>query len=187
MFKHIVLSLAALTLTASCDPDTEARALDLEALADPDLDPEIRAHLEAELAASAVNDADATKDAARPGVVGELGDPGYTASTCFFCPQPQPLDPGTYTPVVLNPSVSVNAQGNTILFMQAASSFIVLPGATVRLQSGAQSFGPYALSFDVSGTLIRANVSGGFPNNTCRTITVTNPNNKSSAPVDHCR
>ena len=47
--------------------------------------------------------------------------------------------------------------------------------------------GPYALSYDVSGTQVRANVSGAFPNNSCRIITVTNPNNHSSAPVQACR
>lgn len=177
---RIVTCLAALALAPGCDVDPDARALDLESLADPDLDPEVRAHIEAELAED---------DATRPGTVDALGDDDYAAGTCFFCPPPQPLDPGSYTPVVQNPSVSVNAQGNTILFVQAASSFITLPGATVRLQvpGGGASYGPYALSYDVSGTLIRANVSGGFPAATCRVITITNPNNKTSAPVTHCR
>lgn len=183
MSLRIVTCLAALSLTLGCDVDVDpdARARDIESLADPDLDPEIRASIEAELA----EDDDATPLA----TIDELDDGSDLDGTCFFCPSPQPIDPGTYTPVVQNPSVSVNAQGNTILFVQAASSFIVLPGATVRLQvpGGGLTYGPYALSYDVSGTLIRANVSGGFPAASCRTITITNPNNKTSAPVTHCR
>lgn len=90
---------------------------------------------------------------------------------------------------MIHPQVQVNQQGNTILFMDAASSFITLPGATVQLQVPGQQtiYGPYALSFDQSGTLVRANVSGGFPPGSCRSIVVTNPNNKSSAPSTLCR
>ncbi|MBK7825141.1 hypothetical protein [Nannocystis sp.] len=179
MSKHIATSVIALTLTIGCDADPEARAHDIAALADDDLDPEIRAQIEAELA----------DDDARPEAVGDLSDDAATPGGCFFCPPPPANDPSTYTPVVLGPYVQVNAQSNPILYMQAASSFIVLPGATVRLQvpNSVQSYGPYALSYDVSGTQIRANVSGGFPNNSCRIITVTNPNNHVSSPVQLCR
>lgn len=180
MAKHIATSVIALTLTIGCDVDPEARALDIAALADNDLDPEIRAQIEAELA----------EDDERPEALDDLSD-GAAAQggSCFFCPPPPANDPATYTPVVLGPYVQLNAQSNQILYMQAASSFIVLPGATVRLQvpNSAQSYGPYALSYDVSGTQIRANVSGGFPNNSCRIITVTNPNNHVSSPVQLCR
>ena len=179
MSKHIATSVIALTLTIGCDVDPEARALDIAALADDELDPEIRAQIEAELSA----------DDERPEALGDLSDDAEAlGGSCFFCPPPA-SDPATYTPVVLGPYVQVNAQSNPILYMQAASSFIVLPGATVRLRvpNSAQSYGPYALSFDVNGTQIRANVSGGFPNNSCRIITVTNPNNKVSSPVQLCR
>lgn len=168
----IALGLAASTLTA-CDEHPEDRSVLVETLADPDLDPELRAELSAELVAD---------DLAAPPV-----DPA--GLTCFFCPPPPTLDPSTYVPVVIHPQVQVNQQGNTILFMDAASSFITLPGATVQLQVPGQqtTYGPYALSFDQSGTLVRANVSGGFPPGSCRSIVVTNPNNKSSAPSTLCR
>lgn len=174
------VGLAAITLVAACDDLPEDRSVTLAALADPDLDPEVRAELAAELTADD-DDVDAADlDLAAPAEA--------TPGTCFFCPPPT-SDPATYTPVVINPYVSANAQGNTILFMQAASSYIVLPGATVTLQVpySLQTYGPYALSFDNSGTLVRANVSGAFPAGTCRMITVTNPNNKSSSPVSLCR
>ena len=179
MSKHIATSVIALTLTIGCDVDPETRALDIAALADDELDPEIRAEIEAELA----------EDDERPEALDDLrDDPAAPGNTCFFCPPPAG-DPATSTPVVLGPYVQVNAQSNPILYMQAASSFIVLPGATVRLKvpNSAQSYGPYALSYDVSGTQIRANVSGGFPNNSCRILTVTNPNNHVSSPVQLCR
>lgn len=173
--------LAVATLVAACDDLPEDRSVTLAALADPDLDPEVRAELAAELIADEDDDHAAALDLAAP--------TDATPGTCFFCPPPQNTDPGSTTPVVLNPYVAVNAQSNTILFMQSASSFITLPGATVKLQVpySTQSYGPYALSFDQSGTLIRANVSGAFPAGACRMITVTNPNNKSSSPVTLCR
>lgn len=177
-----VISLNLL-LTTGCDvDDPESRALAVAALADEDLDPEIRAQLAAEL------DED---DGELPGTVDGLRDDGAVEgpTTCFFCPQPQPISPTTYVPVVINPYAQPNAQSNIILYMAAASSFITLPGATVVLKdpNSASTFGPYALSYDVSGTQIRANVTGAFPNNTCRIITVTNPNNKVSSPVQACR
>jgi len=171
-----------LILTAGCDVDAESRALDIAALADEDLDPEIRAQLEAELEED---------DGELPGTVDGLRDDDAVEgpTTCFFCPQPQPISPATYTPVVINPYAQPNAQSNIILYMAAASSFITLPGATVVLKDpySATTWGPYALSYDVSGTQIRANVTGAFPNNTCRVVTVTNPNSKVSAPVQVCR
>ncbi len=184
MSKCIATSVIAvtLTLTIACDGDPEARALDQAALADPDLDPEIRAQLAAELADANEGEDEDDLDQLRD-------DNDAAGGTCFFCPPPQPVDPATYTPVVINPYAQPNAQSNIILYMQAASSFITLPGATVRLQvpNSTQTYGPYALSYDVSGTQVRANVSGAFPNNSCRIITVTNPNNHSSAPVQACR
>lgn len=167
--------LAALAL--ACDPDAAAS---LEALADPDLDPEVRAQLEAELA-----EEDEGHDGALQAddLAAALQDP--EAGSCFFCPPPPaPNAP----PVVINPYVSVNGQGNTILFMSAPASYIQT-GATAKLQVpySVQSYGPFALSFDNTGTLFRANVSGAFPVGTCRMITVTNPNNVSSSPVTLCR
>ena len=185
MFTRTLATTIALNLTlmTGCDVDSESRALDIAALADEDLDPEIRAQLEAEL--------DEEDDAAFPETVDGLRDDNAVEGpvACFFCPQPQPVSPATYTPVVINPYAQPNAQSNIILYMAAASSFITLPGATVVLKdpNSAASYGPYALSYDQSGTQVRANVTGAFPNNTCRIITVTNPNNLVSAPVQACR
>lgn len=169
--------LAALAL--ACDPDAAAS---LEALADPDLDPEVRAQLEAELA-----EEDEEHDGALQNDDLAVAPQDPEAGSCFFCPPPPPPDPNT-PPVVINPYVSVNGQGNTILSMSAAASYIQT-GATAKLQVpySVQSYGPFALSFDNTGTLFRANVSGAFPVGTCRMITVTNPNNVSSAPVTLCR
>lgn len=171
------ITLFSVALAFACDVD---RTETLELLADPDLDPEVRAELAAELAD---DDEDLAADL---DLAAGTVDPSGLA--CFFCPPaPQP-DPSTYAPIVKSPYVQLNNQGNTILFMQAAGSYIA-SGATVTLQvpNTATTYGPYALSYDVSGTLFRANVSGGFPNGTCRNITVTNPNFKTSTPVLLCR
>lgn len=182
MSLRIVMSFLAATLAVGCDDD---RTAELALLADPDLDPEIRAEIEAELAAAGDDDAREPAADAADALAAPAPDP--SAGTCFFC-QPPPADPATWTPVVINPYVSTNAQGNTILFMSAASSYIAT-GATVRLQVpwSTQTYGPYALSFTDSGTQFRANVTGAFPAGSCRMITVTNPNGKTSSPVTHCR
>lgn len=179
MSIRTTLSLFSVALAFACDVD---RPEALELLADPDLDPEVRAELAAEFA-----DDDADPDPLQGQL--ELATPGDPSGvTCFFGCTPAPSDPATWTPVVINPYVQVNQQGNTILYMQAAASYIA-SGATVTLQvpGSATTYGPYALSYDVSGTLQRANVTGGFPAGTCRNITVTNPNFKSSSPVMLCR
>lgn len=171
--------VTALTLTVGCDEGPDA--LDLADLAD--LSDDELADL-ADLAA----DEPAAADGELPPALGDLAaaadDPA--GLTCFFCPPP-PAPTGP--PKVINPYVSVNAQGNAILFMAAAASFIVVPGATATLQVpfSTQTFGPFALSFDTSGTQLRTNVTGAFPAGTCRIITVTNPDSAASSPVSLCR
>ena len=173
---------AAMTLTLGCDAPLADREELLAVLAEDDLDPEVREHVEAMVAEEAEEAMAGLDELAAPADEGE-------GLSCFFCPPPPPSDPATYTPVVLNPYVQANQQGNAILFMQSASSFIVLPGATLSLQVpfSPQTFGPFALQFDMSGTQIRANVTGAFPVGSCRTITVTNPNQRTSSPVSLCR
>lgn len=175
----------AWTLTAGCDaPDDRA---ELALLAEQEQDPEVRAELERLAAAGADED---DEDAAMvPGASDELAMHEASEGTCFFCPPPPTLDPNTTPPVVINPYVQVNQQNQAILYMAAASSFIAVPGATVKLQVpySTQTYGPFALQYDVSGTQIRANVTSGWPAGTCRLITVTNPNNLSSSPGSACR
>jgi hypothetical protein len=181
----VAMVAAAMNLIAGCDVAPDDRA-ELQALAAEEQDPEVRAELQA-LAAEGAEDDD---DAEVPVLDDELtADADPAGGGCFFCPPPPTQDPATWTPVVQNPYVQVNQQGNAILYVQAAASFIALPGATLKLQVpfSTQTFGPFALSYDVSGTQIRANVTGAFPAGTCRMITVTNPNNKASAAVSLCR
>jgi len=170
----------AWTLNAGCDgPDDRA---ELALLAEQEQDPEVRAELEALAAAEFDGDED-------EGASDELATHAEAnGGTCFFCPPPT-LDPNTTPPKVIGPYVQVNQQSQAILYMAAAGSFIALPGATVKLQVpySTQTYGPFALQYDVSGTQIRANVTSGWPAGTCRMITVTNPNNLSSSPGSACR
>jgi len=173
----------AWTLNAGCDgPDDRA---ELALLAEQEQDPEVRAELEA-LAAEGEGEGEAMV----AGASDELAmHEEANGGTCFFCPPPPTQDPNTTPPVVINPYVQVNQQNQAILFMAAGGSFIALPGATVRLQVpySTQTYGPFALQYDVSGTQIRANVTSGWPAGTCRIVTVTNPNNLSSSPSSACR
>lgn len=164
------MCVTALTLTVGCDEGPDALDLDLA-------DDEDRERL------------DALDDlTAEPHAVDALAAPADDpeAGACFFCPPP-PTPTGP--PKVINPYVSVNAQNQSILFMAAAASFIVTPGATASLQVpfSTQTFGPFALSFDNSGTQLRTNVTGAFPAGTCRIVTVTNPDTVTSSPVSLCR
>ncbi len=172
----------AWTLTAGCDAADDRAELAL--LAEQEQDPEVRAELEA-LAAGEDADEDEV-----PGASDELAmHDEANGGTCFFCPPPPTPDPNTTPPKVIGPYVQVNQQNQAILYMAAAGSFIALPGATVQLQVpySTQTYGPFALQYDVSGTQIRANVTSGWPAGTCRMITVTNPNNLSSSPGSACR
>lgn len=179
---------ALMTAIPGCD-DPDARD-DLLALAAEEQDPEIRAELDAladEADADDVDDAEDAEDAeAHADELSADLDPA--AGTCFFCPPPPAPDPNQTAPIIKSPYVQVNQQGNAILYMAAAGSYIA-SGATVKLQVpySVTTYGPFALQFDVSGTQFRANVNGFFPVGSCRMITVTNPNNQTSSPVSLCR
>lgn len=176
---HVAM-VCLLSVTSGCDaPDERA---ELAQLAAEEQDPEVRAELEA-LAAEEFADEDEV-----PGASDDLTTPSQQGGSCFFCPPAPPPDPNT-PPKVINPYVQINQQNQAILFMAAAGSFITMPGATLMLQVpySTQTSGPYALSFDQSGTQIRANVTAGWPPGTCRMMWVTNPNNVSSTPGSACR
>lgn len=164
----LALATAALGMTTACDPidHDEREALQTE-LADPETDPEVRAEIEGLL------DLD-------------LAEAGReSAGSCFFCPPPPPSNS---PPIVKNAYAADNAQSKTIMYMDAAGSYIQL-GATMTMQVPftTQSYGPFTMSYTDSGTQFKAVVTGYFPLGTCRMVTVTNPNAQVSAPATVCR
>ena len=82
------------------------------------------------------------------------------------------------------------AYTNGKMFVDAAGSCI-MQGATmtVEIPWSTTTYGPYALSFDDSGTRLHTPQLGPsiFPAGSCRIALITNPNGKSSNALSVCR
>jgi hypothetical protein len=79
---------------------------------------------------------------------------------------------------------------NSKMFVDAAGSCI-MQGATMTVEVpwSTTTYGPYALSWDDSGTRLHTPQLGPtiFPAGTCRIALITNPNNQTSNAMSVCR
>lgn len=93
-------------------------------------------------------------------------------------------------PACTTPRVTGPYWNNGRVFMQAAGSCIALTGvARLRVPFSPLVYGPYSLSFDISGTAIKTTTIGNtvFPAGTCRLVEVQNPDGSVSNLATLCR